>query len=297
MNMLKHTTVLPLIVLLTMSLTTYSADVDRTLAWDKSGEINVDITAGQIEFRGWGKDEVKLSGDFDGDNNKLVFKKDGRSIKIQLKDESKNWWGSHSQSHADFTVFTPFDSNLDIDGTSLRIEVDNVKGRVDINSISGSVRLNGPSKRVDVETVSGDIDVSEASGKMRLRSISGDINVDVAAYSFDAKTVSGNLEGQIRRVESARFLSVSGDVDVELTLSEDGRVEGQTVSGNLELNFNNDLSADFELNTGPGGNISNKLSDDLPANNHHWGQELRFTKGNGNGNVELETMNGAIKVR
>lgn len=297
MNMLRNTTVLPLTVLFMMSFSTHSADVDKTLAWDKGGEINVDITAGQIEFRGWGKDEVKLSGDFAGDDERLVFKKSGRNIKIQLKDESKSWWGGNSGGDVDFIVFAPFDSNLDIDGTSLKIEVDAVKGAVDINSISGAVRLKGPSKRVDVETVSGDIDIEDASGKMRLRSVSGDINFDVAAYSFDAKTVSGDVEGVIGRVEFANFLSVSGDVDVELALNDDGRVEGQTVSGNIELDFNDDLDADFELNTGPGGDISNKISDDRPADSSHWGQELRFTKGGGNGNVDLETMSGSIKIR
>lgn len=297
MNMLKHTTLLPLATLALMSFNAQSGDVDRTLSWESGGEINVNITAGQIEFRGWNKQEVKLTGDFSGDDERLTFKKSGRNIKLELEDESNSWWGKRSGGNADFTIFAPFSSDLDIDGTSLTIEADDINGSVDINSISGSVRLKGPSKRVDVETVSGDIRIEEASGKMRLRTVSGDIEASVKAESFDAKTVSGDIEGNISELEFASFLSVSGDIDVELNLIADGRIEGQTVSGNLRLNFKDGVNSDFKLNTGPGGDIDNRITKDKPADNNHWGQELRFTTGDGEGTVDLETMSGSIRIR
>lgn len=276
---------------------TLAADVDKTLAWSSGGEIKVSITAGEIEFRGWGKDEVKVTGDFNGDDERLVFKTSGKNIKLELKDESHGWWGRNSGGNVDFTVFAPFSSDLDIEGTSLNVEIQEIKGNIDINSISGFANLKGPSKRVDVETVSGDIDIEDAAGKIHLRTVSGDINADVDAYTFDAKSVSGDIEGKIGRNEYVSLMSVSGDIDVELTLAKDGRVEGQTVSGNVELSFNDAVDADFELNTGPGGDINNRLSKDRPDDNNRWGQELRFTKGNGDGTVELETMSGTIKVR
>jgi len=301
MNILKNNALLPLAslvaTLMSAPTTLTAGEVDQTLDWVSGGEINVNITAGKIQFRGWGKDEVKLTGDFNGEDERLVFKQSGKDIKLEIKDESRGWWGGHSGGNVDFTVFAPFDSDLDIDGTSLRIGIKDIKGNVDANSISGSLRLSGPSKRVDIETVSGDVDIEDASGKMRIRTVSGDINADVDAYTFDAKTVSGDIDGKIGRNEYANLLSVSGDIEVELTLINDGRVEGQTVSGNIELTFDDTVNADFELNTGPGGDIYNRLSTEKPSDTSRWGQELRFTKGDGDGTVELETMSGTLKVR
>lgn len=297
MTMFKHRAFLPLATLLLLSLDSIAGEVDKTLAWAPGGEIKVNITAGEIKFHGWDKDEIKLTGDFSGDDNRLTFKKSGKNIKLELKDQDRGWWGNNSGGTVDFTVFAPFESDLDIDGTSLRIEVQDLHGSVEANSISGSVKMSGQSERVNVETVSGHIHIKDASGKMRLRTVSGSIDADVDADTFDAKTVSGDIEGKIGRSEHASFLSVSGDVDIELSLAKDGRIEGQTVSGDLEINFDDTINADFELNTGPGGDISNRVSRDKPDDDNRWGQVLKFTLGDGDGTVELETMSGTIKVR
>ncbi len=275
-----------------------AADVDKTLPWTEGGKVKISITSGQIEIRGWNKNEVKLTGDYSGESDRLIFKESGSNIKLELRDEGGSWWGGHSNGSVDFTLYTPFESDIDIDGTSLEIEIDDIQGSIDASSISGRVKVSSETKRADIETVSGDIDIDKANGKMRLRTVSGDINAQVSAINFDAKTVSGDIDSRIGNTEYASLLSVSGDIDVELTLANDGRVDGQTVSGNLELSFENSrVNADFELNTGPGGDISNKLSNDRPDDNDHWGQKLNFTVGSGDATVDLETMSGSIRLR
>jgi len=295
---IKHLSVLA--ILLT-PIASFSADVNRTLEWIPEGEVKVSITTGRIEIRGWDRNEIKLDGDYSDEDSRLTFKKSGKNVVLEVEHESSSWWGGGSNSEVDFVVFTPFESDLDIDGTSLDIEIEGINGNLDIGSISGVVIVNGSDQdsknvRADIETVSGDIDIENTSGKIRLRTVSGDINSNVNARTFDAKTVSGDIEGDIGSTEYASVLSVSGDIDIELKLENDARVEGQTVSGNLELNFKNQVNADFELNTGPGGNIRNRLSDDKPDDNNRWGQELDFTLNDGDSTVELETMSGTIKL-
>ena len=295
---IRHLSVLA--ILLT-PIASFSADVDKTLEWVSGGEVKVSITAGRIEFRGWDRNEVKLDGDYSDDDSRLTFKQSGKNVILEVKHERSSWWGGGSNSKVDFVVFTPFESDLDIDGTSLDVEIEGINGNLDIGSISGAVIVNGSDQnknniRADIETVSGDIDIDNTSGKIRLRSVSGDINSNVNAQTFDAKTVSGDIEGNIGSTEYASVLSVSGDIDIELKLEDGARVEGQTVSGNLELNFNDKVNADFELNTGPGGDIRNRLSDDKPDDNNRWGQELDFTLNNGDSTIELETMSGTIKL-
>jgi len=306
MNVTKQFKLLPIAGLvmlgaLTSSFSSNAADVDESIDWSADGELKVNITSGQIEIRGWNKNKVKLTGDFNGDADRLVFKKSGKNIKLEVKDQSSGWWGGNSGGHVDFVLHAPKQSDLEIDGTSLSIEIQDISGDLDINSISGSIRTKGGDKnnqsaRADIETVSGDIDIEDAGGKLRLRTVSGDINADVNASTFEAKSVSGDIEGQIGQTDYASFLSVSGDIEIELILANDSRVEGQTVSGNLELDFKERVSADFELNTGPGGDIRNRLSDDRPDDDNRWGQELNFTLKDGDSTVDLETMSGTIKL-
>ncbi len=296
MNTLNQKSLLTLPAFLLMAFSSYANDVDRSLDWTDGGELIVDITSGQVEIRGWNKNEVKLTGDYSGDEDRLVFKSSGKNIKIKVKDEGRGWWGGNSAGSADFVVFTPFDSDLDIEGTSLSVEVSEINGRIDVNTVSGSVKVEGNAERIDVQSVSGDIDVKGAKGNTRLQTVSGDVDAEVEALNFEGKSISGDVQGKIGQVEYASLTSVSGDIDIELTLGRDGRVEGQTVSGNVELNFDKRPNADFELHTGPGGDIRNRISDDKPDDDSHWGQELRFTVGDGEGNVELETMSGTIRI-
>ncbi len=295
MNIMKS--LLPLSALMCFTMNAVAADVDKTLPWTEGGELRVDITSGQLEIRGWDKDEVKLTGDFEGDEDRLVFKNSGKNVKLELRDGGGSWWGGHSGGNVDFVVFTPINSNLEIEGTSLRVEINQIMGQVDVGSVSGSVSLRSESDDVHIETVSGDIEVEGSKGKVRLQSVSGDIDAEVDAYQFNAKTISGDVNGKSGRVEYSSLLSVSGDIDVSLLLAEDGRLEAQTVSGNIDIQFKDTPNADFEINTGPGGDIRNRVSKDRPDDNNHWGQELRFTVGDGDGNVELETMSGTVKLR
>ncbi len=297
MTILKNSTLLPLTALMMMSFNTVAKDVDKTLDWLSGGELKVDITSGQIDIRGWDDEQIKLTGEFDGDDDQLVFKTSGKDVKLEIRDQHTSWWGNSSHNSANFIVYVPFDSDLDIEGTSLEIEVNQVKGALEVNSISGSIQANGPSDRVDIESISGNIEIEDASGKVRLRTVSGDIKADVEANSFVAKTVSGDIDGRIGRSEYVSTLSVSGDVEIELSLVSDARVEGQTVSGDLEFDFVDQINADFELNTGPGGDIRNKLSDHQPEDSSHWGQVLNFTLGDGDTTIELETMSGNISLK
>ena len=306
MNLTKKFKLLPIasavmISALTSSFSSFAADVDQSMDWSADGELKVNITSGQIKIRGWNKNEVKLTGDFNGDSDRLVFKKSGKNVKLEIKDQSSGWWGGNSGGYVDFGLHAPKQSDLEIDGTSLSIEIQNIIGDLDISSISGSIKARGGDKsnqsaRTDIETVSGDIDIEDAAGKLRLRTVSGDISADVSASTFEAKSVSGDIEGQIGQTDYASFLSVSGDIEIELSLSNDSRIEGQTVSGNLDLDFKERVSADFEVNTGPGGDIRNRLSDDRPDDDNRWGQELSFTLKDGDSTVELETMSGTIKL-
>jgi hypothetical protein len=69
------------------------------------------------------------------------------------------------------------------------------------------------------------------------------------------------------------------------------------VSGDIVLKFKNKtVNARFDLDTGPGGDIENSITNDRPDSSFIGSEEISFTSGNGDGSVELNTMSGTIEL-
>ena len=94
------------------------------------------------------------------------------------------------------------------------------QGSIEIANAAGSVALSGWDRpEIEVKTVSGTIHVSGSGGEVEISTISGDASLDLES------------------VTRGRFKSVSGGLTAGFALGADGRFEGESVSGNLELKF------------------------------------------------------------
>ncbi|MCX7027777.1 MAG: DUF4097 family beta strand repeat-containing protein [Spirochaetes bacterium] len=98
-----------------------------------------------------------------------------------------------------------------------------------------------------LKTIAGDIEVVDRLGDLELETVSGDVEVHACSGSVSAKTASGDLALTCCS-EKLDLLTSSGDVLVELDASCDGaRIE--TVSGDIELRYPDDLDASFRWST------------------------------------------------
>jgi DUF4097 and DUF4098 domain-containing protein YvlB len=284
---------------LVFSVTAYAGkQIDETLDVRPGGKISIDVMRGDVQIETWDKSKVRVKGELDDATKKFIFEVDGDDAEIKVKVDdgffNRNW----SSDGSDLTIYIPESSSVEAGGISTDFDVDGVQGGITVSSVSGDIDAQNIARSINIESVSGDIDVSDSDAKMRLVSVSGAVTTDGNAEHYDVSTISGDIEASIGLSELIDLVSVSGDVDIQFDLEDEGRLEAGTVSGDVTLSFSSKkINASFDITTGPGGNIQNELSDDAVAKSKFIGSEnIKFKLGNGSARVDVETMSGTIEI-
>lgn len=144
------------------------------------------------------------------------------------------------------------------DNTSIDIMV-RIPSRVDLeaSTVNGGIRTGDLGGDVSVSTVNGGIEVSGA-GRVQAKTVNGAIEAVTGAASWN-----GDLE----------FKTVNGSITVTLPANASAKVQAKTVNGGLDTDFPLTIQG-------------------------QWGpRRMEGTIGQGGGTLELETVNGTIRLR
>jgi DUF4097 and DUF4098 domain-containing protein YvlB len=283
-------------LLLTQSLLALAGEkVDKRTAFSDGGEIVIDVEKGYIKVKAWDKAEIHVVGDIDGSIDNVLFEVTDNNALLKIGVD-KGFFGGRHGVEANLVVHVPETSIIKALGVSADFRIEGIKQYVEAHTVSGDLSLDNISGDFEVDTVSGDIDVENCDGKMKLVTVSGDIKTKGQAKNYYATSVSGDIEATIGKTNWLDLTSISGDLDIQFQLAEEGRIEAETVSGDVQLNFDGStLNARFDIETGPSGEIRNKLSNHQSARKvSHGFNEIQFRLGNGNGSVEIDTLSGTV---
>jgi len=146
---------------------------------------------------------------------------------------------------------------------------------------SGSVKYEvivPVSTRLDsVETVNGNVNISGVSGKVVAESVNGDLEVSDLAGDVGLSTVNGSIEAEFSRLEDQQRVNVetvNGRVSIDLPENADADISADTLNGGIN-------ASDFGLKTEKG----------------FVGSDLNGKIGNGGARLNIDTVNGSIKIR
>ncbi|MFC3715331.1 DUF4097 domain-containing protein [Luteimonas soli] len=115
-------------------------------------------------------------------------------------------------------IDVPTLASLDIDGVAVEISVIGTAGRsLEIDSVSGDITVAGAPGKADIESVSGDLELTLNSADVEAQSVSGSVNL------------RGRLDGRVE-VET-----VSGNITVDSRGERVRQLSSTTVSGNATL--------------------------------------------------------------
>jgi len=278
-----------------ISTVVWAEEIDRTLAVDDGGEVSINIISGGVRVIGWEKSEVRVKGELSDDEGDFIFKVAGNQTLIEF--EPKNSFWNSSNGKALLEIHVPRYSSVKTEGASTSFEIKKILGTINAGSMSGDISLEGGNGNIELEAVSGDLTVKDVTGQLNLSSVSGDINVDAKVNYFEAQTVSGDIDASIGSTEIVELESVSGDIEISILLPDEARLEMGTVSGDIEIEFQNDeVNAHFDIETGPGGGLRNSLSGDHLDDRSRFSGSVDFKLGKGSASVEIETMSGTIEL-
>jgi DUF4097 and DUF4098 domain-containing protein YvlB len=268
--------------------------VDKTIDAASDGTVEIYNTAGHVTVRGWSRDSVQVSGELGDDVEELVLERDGDYVLVKVKVPR-----NHGRDiDAEITVNLPQDSSIEVSGVSADIDVEGVNGDQALQTVSGDVEVDGVSADIEAASVSGDVEVigTGNSGEAAAATVSGDVSISGFAGEVQAESVSGDVTITDGSFERVYFETVNGDLRFAGQLLRGGRVAAESVNGDVDIQFDGDVSASFDIETF-NGNIDNCFGPDPERTSRYApGLELSFTEGDGDGRVVIETLNGGVSI-
>jgi hypothetical protein len=124
-------------------------------------------------------------------------------------------------------------------------------------------------------TVNGDVTATDLGGAVSIHTVNGDVGFSTSAYG-EASTVNGSIRGAMGAAdwsEGLKFNTVNGSISLDLPSSASADVRASTVNGDITTDFPITVRGRFNQRT------------------------LSGTIGGGGRSLELETVNGSIKLR
>ncbi len=135
----------------------------------------------------------------------------------------------------------------------------------------------------EVSSIANTVKISSTNGDLILEDISGDVTAGLTNGNLILKNYYGNIVGSV----------VNGAITCHMTLPDSGYCKLSTVNGPIALNIPTETSAYLSASVVNGGiSITNLEIQNMVTTP----KSVQGRLGDGNGNIELGTVNGAIGV-
>jgi len=270
--------------------------IDKKLDASDLKEVEIHNNRGSVEITGWDKEQIVVKGELDDLTEKFVFSNSGDKALIKVVLPHRNF-NSRSGKGSKLKIYVPRNVAVQFGGVATDLKISDLNNGVDIGSVSGNITLKSINGKGYINSVSGKIDVKQLTGRMEITTVSGDVKATVSSKRISVGGVSSDISITTEAIESIAISTVSGDAKVYGRLLEDGSIKLSNVSGDSYYYAMSGLNARVALETGPGGDVINKYSDDKPTSSFIGSEKLKFTAGNGEGLIRMSTVSGEIGLK
>jgi len=270
--------------------------IDRTVAADARGEVVISNVSGNVDVRGWDRNEVQVKGRLDEDVERVdVDTSGGRTtIKVILPK------GSHDGGDAMLEIQVPRGSSVEVSAVSADVTSRGVQGAQRLTTVSGEIiaDISGGNDS-QVRSVSGDITVKGDSkaGALRVSSVSGSLQLTNGAGKLDVVTVSGDARVHMVDASEINGRTTSGELELHAKLVRDARVSVEGVSGDMNLDLGNTGGLALEIESFS-GEITGCLAGDKVQKVSKYGPGVRLNTniGDAAARVRAKTLSGDIEI-
>jgi hypothetical protein len=232
----------------------------------------------------------------------------GDTLRIEVRRESGLTPFSGRSSYVDLRIAVPEGVAVETNLVSGDMVLRGLRGDATLASVSGNIELDDVQGDLRVNLTSGDLEIADFSGALQATSVSGAVSAGGAVRSAQITTTSGDvvLEGvngpiAIRtisgsiRIADARAArldleTTSGDVYFAGAIGADSRIS--TISGNVELRFDNDAAVRIDARTVSG---DLEVDDDLGTLERER-RRVSGTLGAGGPLVDISTTSGDVRI-
>ena len=268
-------------------------DIDSTHEIPGDGLVQVENLAGSVEFSTWGRNEVQLRGKVGDDVEEVEIEATSNGIRIQVKNKRNH--NRIDPTHLHLKI--PERASIEAEGVSADFKVNESKGdSIRVETVSGDVEISAESRKVDISSVSGDVEFEGIAERVTAESVSGDVTLVGVENEVEASTVSGDVALEGGRIESGRFETVSGELNLMLELSDGGRLNCDSMSGDVSLRLPASQQASFSAQSFS-GKITTEFGDPRRHSKSPSGSILKAQVGDNGARIRLETFSGDVSIR
>lgn len=272
----------------------FGESVDKRVDAASDGLVRVTNRAGSITIEGGSGSEVHVTGEMGRNVEDVIVEREGDVVTIKVKAPKSQKRGIET----DLDIRVPAGSSINVDGVSVDIDVDGVRGEQRLVTVSGDIETGAFASDVQATTVSGDVEIEGDGSEAEItgETVSGDVRVANVAGEAKAASVSGNVSIEDSMLDRADVETVSGDVTFDSGLRAGGRLHAAAVSGDVEIQFAGKIAGRFEIDT-HNGDIDNCFGPEPQRKSKYTpGMTLHFQEGDGDVRVTASTVNGDIGI-
>lgn len=223
-------------------------NLDETYPIAQLGQLKMNTDDAVVTIKGSDRDDVhikvyrKVTGKQMG-NKKFDFqvKTDDGNINITDRAPSKSksvvsiQWNSETIYTIDIEL--PRTANLDLYGDDDDYNISDISGGLTLFVEDGNTKIsNYKGDELKIEIEDGDIEINDAACSIDLTIEDGDFQAKNSAFSkARMNTEDGNIILDDCQIFDARIRSSDGDIDLDITLAEDSRLDIRTEDGSVDL--------------------------------------------------------------
>jgi DUF4097 and DUF4098 domain-containing protein YvlB len=219
-------------------------------------------------------------------------------------------WTKKRRTKVDFTIEMPRHITAEISSASGQITVSGLHNGTRLNTASGEVELSDCQGENILSSASGDISVAGSSqASLKINTASGDIEVsdcsgdlafqtvsgDVSASlsgNVQGQTVSGDIDIKAEKPGEIKINSTSGDIQFSGPVNEGNNSAIATISGDVSVVLENGSSLMIEA-----GTVSGDIDCGLElAGSRQSSRSLSGKLGGGQGSLKVKTVSGDIEI-
>lgn len=264
------------------------ASADTTFAVRADARLELRDLRGSIQVEAWDEPRIRVRADY-GSRDRLRIEDRGGVITVRTERERGR------SIVVDYRITVPRRMAVTLGGQEADVQVAGTQGELRIDLIEGNVVLREIGA-ANVSTVDGDITVTGAVGALRINTTDGEVTLTSIRGDIFANTLDGDIT--LDRIEAAQVQAstVDGDVYYDGAIRDGGQYRLSTHDGDVTLVVPRAMNATVSVATFD-GDFESTFPVQLRPRNQHGGYRFSFTIGSGSAQVELESFDGAIRLR
>ena len=273
-------------------------DEEQDFLWKTNPDVRVriELVSGQIEIKGWDRDEVRVQ--VDGDEARRLDIEAGRkrvSIRSPGRGRRGLPWGG-GDLEVDVSLFVPVNSRIKARTMNGPIHAEGVGGVLDFNAANGDIKVEGSPSEARLETINASVELEGRASRVDARTINGNIKLTGVSEEVSASTISGSIQVDAGTLERVDLKTLSGSIELATRFADRARANLKSFSGSIRLELPSETSARFDIQSFSGGIRSELAASSTDSGPRVGGQHLEFTAAEGNGRVKVESFSGGVEI-